>query len=859
MYEWLRDLPADCSVHVVTPNRRLARKLRESHAAQRVASGAVAWRTPPVYALQDWYLQLADALPVTARVPVCINQSQSRLLWEECLRPSIEDPFVNVAALARLCRDAWQRLHDWRVPLERVQETAIGQDQQQFARAAVRYAGVLRERGYLDAATLPAFLQAATAAGTLAAPAGVRHCGFDRITPQFAALLAALRDAGSEIRPVGAAEPRTPRLLSYPDPDAELRAAGGWARAALERDPRQSIAIVVTRLEQDAERSAALIREGLVPGWQASSSRVAAAVDLSFGRRMVDLPAIHVALLALRWLQQPLAGAEVGQLLRSTFVGAGDVAGRSRLELLLRDWPDREWRLDALLGALAGPEEMPDASDWLARFRDARAAVATGPARLSPARWAESFEQVLDLLNWPGEWPLGSEDFQLDNRWRKLLNEFSRLGLVTSSMHGQEAVARLTALAAETVFQPESPGAVVTVLGPLEAAGLEFDGVRVTGAVATDWPPPGRALALLSRELQREYGMPDATPEDTARFARRVLRRIVGAAADCALSFPRLVGDAEQVPTRLLGRLNAEAGSGDPGWFAARFAGANGTRPVADRVPGLGAGELVAGGAATLQQQKSEPFTAFANGRLRARPLREFTRGIAANVRGNLVHAALAQLYADLPDRATLRALTAAERADRIHAAIDRAFRRAERFADDVLRQLFAIERQRTARLLSIVLALDAARAPFEVASVEGRIDAVLGRLPLRLRFDRIDRLPDGSLAILDYKTGRARKFAGEDGPRDLQLVVYACVVDEPVSGLALFNVDTREPGIDGAGPAFGKPANWQRDLAAWRAAVHRLADAIAAGDVRLNALQGLEDARPLSVLSRYPEVYRGD
>lgn len=859
MYDWLRDLPGDCSVHVVTPNRRLARKLRDAYASQRTDSGETAWRTPPIYAMQDWYLRLAETLPAAARVPVRINDNQSRLLWEECLRPSIDDPFVNVGALARLCRDAWQRLHDWCVPLERVQETAAGPDQYQFARAADRYAGTLRERGYVDGATLPAFLQAEAAAGRLVAPAGVLHCGFDRQTPRFTSLLAALRDAGATIRGIDVAEGKRPRLLSYADPDAELRAAGAWARAAFERDPARSIAIVVTRLEQQAQRSAGLIREGFMPGWQTASPRAAAAVDVSYGRRMVDLPAIHVALLALRWFQQPLAGADVGQLLRSTFVGVGDVSGRTRLELLLRDWPDREWHVDVLLQALAGRDGSTDAADWLARFRAAQEAAASGPAVRSPAGWAEAFERVLAVLNWPGEAPLGSEDFQLDNRWRKLLNEFSRLGLVSSSMHGREAVSRLAALAADSVFQPESTAAIVTVLGPLEAAGLEFDSVRVTGAIATDWPPASHAPALLSRDLQREYEMPDATPEDTARFAGRVLRRIVGAARDSSLSFARMIGDAEQVPTRLLGKLEVEQGNDDPGWFATRFADAGRIAPFVDRVPALRDGEMVAGGATTIQQQKKEPFTAFAYGRLRARPLREFTRGIAANVRGNLLHSALADLYADLPDRATLSGWTAAERADRIGRATDRAFRRVERFADDVLRQVLAIERQRTLALLAVVLEIDAARMPFRIESVEGRIDAVLGRVPLRLRSDRIDRLPDGSLAILDYKTGRARKFAGRDGPHDLQLVVYASVVADRVSGLALFNVDTREPGIEGAGPAFGGPADWQRDLDTWRGVVYRLADELAGGDVRLNAVQGLEDARALSVLSRYPEVYRGD
>ena len=44
-----------------------------------------------------------------------------------------------------------------------------------------------------------------------------------------------------------------------------------------------------------------------------------------------------------------------------------------------------------------------------------------------------------------------------------------------------------------------------------------------------------------------------------------------------------------------------------------------------------------------------------------------------------------------------------------------------------------------------------------------------------------------------------------------------------------------------------------------WQGLVYRHVADMAAGDVRVNLRQGLEDARRLSLLSRYPELYRGD
>lgn len=858
MYDWLSELPADGSVHVVTPNRRLARALRQAHAEQHIAAGLTAWRSPEIRAVQDWYLVLAECVPAGRAMPVRLNEQQARILWEDCLRTEISDPFINVSALARLCRDAWQRLHDWELPLARVQEAAAGPDQQFFARSAQRYAQLMHERGFVDGATLPATLADSIAKRALPLPAQTWCCGFDRRPPQFESVLTALASAGTRVRHLDGGSCAAPTCYAYADPEAELRAAGAWARTELLRDMTLRIGIVVTRLEQDAQRSADLVREGLVPGWQTSPPRAADAIDLSYGRRLADLPAIHVALLALRWFYQALRGAEIALLLRSPFLGQADAQGRTRLEMRLREWPDRDWPIGTLLQALAGQDESADAIDWLDRFDRARAELAAAPRSAAPGTWAERFEAVLSTLAWPGRKPLSSEDFQLDNRWRRLLNEFARLELVLPQLTGRDAVSRLSGLAAETLFQAESPGAVLTLLGPLEAAGLEFDRIWLAGAVATEWPPAGRPVALIARDLQREFGMPDATPDDTARFARRVLRRIICAAPSVVLSYPMRIGDADQVPTRLAGEPGTEPANGDPGWFAARYTGVK-LIPAADRVPPISSGERIAGGAYTLQSQAHEPFAAFAGGRLGVRPIRAFTTGIAANLRGNLIHGALANLYANLPDQAELRRWAPEERKQRIDAAVGRAFRSSERYADSMLHQLLSLERVRTARLLHAVVEIDKSRDAFAVLSVEARIDAVLSGVLLNLRCDRIDRAENGSLVVFDYKTGQAKTMSVTNGPDELQLVVYSCALDESVSGLAMFNVAVRRTSIDGVGPAFGDTDGWPATLAGWQGIVYGHAADIAAGDVRVNLRQGLEDARELSLLSRYPELYRGD
>jgi hypothetical protein len=78
-----------------------------------------------------------------------------------------------------------------------------------------------------------------------------------------------------------------------------------------------------------------------------------------------------------------------------------------------------------------------------------------------------------------------------------------------------------------------------------------------------------------------------------------------------------------------------------------------------------------------------------------------------------------------------------------------------------------------------------------------------------------------------------------------------------PVSGIGLLNVDTRSIAMDGAGRELSPKLNWDDALARWKEKVTAAANAIAAGDVRINTLQNTQAARPLSILSRYQELLR--
>ena len=860
MYDWLSDALENAGT-VVTANRRLARELQAQFVRRQLDAGERAWQSPRILAWHDWLVDLLRTSSQQQSLPTIINQHQSRVLWERCLLKELPDLAPGVAGLVRLSRDAWQRLADWQVSIREVARAAQNDDQRLFAAVAGRYLGILERQAWIDDAGLAALVIEEVATGRSEITGPVTFAGFDRERPVVAALHEALSQRG--VRVDAARLPDAGHrvtLQKFDNAEAEMRAAGAWARAQLRASPDCAIAIIASDLEQQATARSRLIREGLIPGWQYAATDLRQALNVSYGWRLTDYPAIATALLLLRWIVVDLSSSKISQLLRSPLIGCGGLGSRSRLELRLRRLPDRRWSPSMLSAALRSADTSGGASDWdetVARLSKLRRDIA---GTRSPAAWAVFIDETLTVFGWPGQATLDSRDFQLLNRWRDLLNDFARLDLVNPAMSLQTAVLRLEQMAADTIFQAESQQHGVQLIGPLEAAGAEFDAIWVCGLTAAHWPAAGNPSPLLSRRLQREHQMPDATPSDTVQYANSLLQRLGRSAPVVIFSYPSTEDDAEQTPTSLLRSLQPtdEDAMADPGWHAASLTRARKTIVTEDPVPPMQAGERVAGGATTIQLQLGEPVAAFVTGRLGVRRLQTQAVGVPAAVRGNIIHDALYRLYLDKPSRSDVANWSDDELQSRLTLALQQAFGRHERHSDKVLYELLLLERQRMDTLLRRFVQLDSARSDFDVIEVEHEVAFSAASVSLQLRVDRIDRLADGTLGIIDYKSGARKKFLQVDGePREIQLVAYAYALDGRVSSLALANIDSREVAFDGAGLGYDSPDDWGERLDGWVQSVVQACEELSRGDVRINAARGVTDARPFNLLTRFTEMRR--
>jgi DNA helicase II / ATP-dependent DNA helicase PcrA len=87
---------------------------------------------------------------------------------------------------------------------------------------------------------------------------------------------------------------------------------------------------------------------------------------------------------------------------------------------------------------------------------------------------------------------------------------------------------------------------------------------------------------------------------------------------------------------------------------------------------------------------------------------------------------------------------------------------------------------------------------PAQVLHTEQSFEIRIGDTAVVGRIDRIDRRPDGSVAIVDYKTGKARDQ--EDADESLQLSLYAIAAREKwqynVGSLVFYNLEENVPVI---------------------------------------------------------------
>jgi ATP-dependent helicase/nuclease subunit B len=858
-------LASDLEAHLhalgtlLVPTGAQAHTVRLAQAARAVASGARVWGSADVLTPAAWMDReaaraAADPAAAPGR-PRLLRAAEEWYLWRECTREATQElPLLDATACAEALQQAASLAESWHI------RTDVAPGSEAALLIATRRAVQERCRA-LQAARAAELLSAGPAYG----PA-VQLAGFTSVPPQLARLAGGARPA-----PAGA---REAPLVSVADQDEEAARIASWCAAHLRERPDARLLVLMPGSLGALQRLGTLIRQAVDPAG-ALEGAGGAWVAIDAPESLAAQPALAHALTTLKFLAgEELETPDIARWLGAPFWSAPHAAARARIALALRDSGMPAASAPQFLGALQRmPQELlPYARELAAVFGRARAALRDGPT--SARGWAERCGAALSAAGWPGALMTHAWAQELAVHWHELLEAFGELTLCAGSLGRAAALELLGALAARSPWHAPAQDASVRLATTLFDPVVHYDGIWVAGLDAQSFPLPAAPDPFLPIAAQRAAGVPAASAAGRLQEARALLSAWRHASDELVLSAARHAEDLELLPSALLG---PQVAAREPAsvWLPARLhreammdvlVDATGL-PYRSNAP-------LPRGTRSVELQNLCPFRAYAELRLGSARPESIEPGIPPHRRGTLLHAALQYLWERLADSRTLGALSDAQLGDLIQECV--ALARDELLAPpppgrrrrptgegqlDLFRSvppMLQRECARAVRLITRLCALERERTPFRVAMTEHQGELALGGARLRLRIDRVDELPDGSHAILDYKSGK--RVVGdwlEARPAHTQLLVYGCALPKEVSALATVALNAHAVRFDGIARSAGllpkvaalsRPGEaaadaWRAQQERWRALIERLIGAFVAGDA-------LVDPRSLACLS---------
>lgn len=806
---WLRD-----GGMVITASDRAARALGSAFHRARRAQGLTAWPAPNILDWKSFVHTEGQKRILDGRL--LLNPLQEQSLWaaiagtDRQLATLLEAPRHRLAQLAMeahelICAYAPRFLRE-------KARTAWQQDAAAFSKWLKTFDETCRTGKLLSPARLalelihllehpqPETAQARRPALLLA--------GFDRILPVQRSLF----DAWGEWRQTTFDEPAARiRFHEASDAQAELAACALWCNRQVAANPRARLLVVTQEATgRRGEIERAFLRH--------SGSATAPLFEFSLGVPLSQVSLPESAHLLLRWLSGPLAEHELDWLLSTGY--AANSQETSALQAYMRWLRSRSleqpyWTLAGFIGQDSGKKLPPG---WAARICQAQRSLAEFARHTqSPLEWAEFIPRLLETAGWSGTRPLTSAEFQAVRRWDQVLEACGSLGFDGRRITWSEFLSILARSIDETLFAPESRDAPIQIAGPAESAGLTADAVWFLGADEEAWPPRGTTHPLLPPEIQREAGLPHATPQLDWNLAQAITTRLLASAPEVHFSYAKQKEDAEARPSRLIAQLAVP-----PQALAPELTVPPSPLPVTVQVedwsqisflPGK-----VRGGSAVLTSQSQCPFKAFATARLAAQGWEPAQAGLTAAQRGKLLHAVLHAVWAGPPEgiRSLSELHAIKDKESFVAGHVERVMRQeiSAALRERMPRRYLELESQRLVSLVSEWLDYEAKRTTFQVIDTEVKHTERIDELTFDLRLDRIDRLNDGTLLedgsrlndgsvlVIDYKSGDVSPKSWElPRPDDVQLPLYASIAVEKgvkLGGLVFAKVRAGKPEFTG-------------------------------------------------------------
>lgn len=864
----------DAGITVVTPNKRLASTLKRKYESSQIARGRTTWDTPDILPITAFIERIYKDILYSkqaSKLPTLFTPAQEQALWEDIIRNSDEaSVLLSVPEAAQLAREAWQLIHSWQL-MPQLRNFPLNEDCKVFHAWSNSYESFTNRNKQTDSARICDLVVGLLEHTEVKKPKRLVCHGFVIVTPQQKVLLSRFVDIGCEVmKTLLQSQSQIPsgnvQRIGCVDNRDEIYHAAMWARARIEADNKARIGVVVQEFAKYRSEIMRIFSSVMEPDVQQSllsSTRRIFPFNLSLGTALVSYPLVSTAFLILDLAGKNIKFECVSSILRSPFLAGGEVemTNRALLDEQLRKRAEPIITLEHLINLSKSEQSSANCPIFiqqisaLAEFRKANLFGLQAPSVL-----AKAISGVLQIFGFPDERSLDSSEYQTLKKWHEVITKFAVLDRVVHQIGYIEGVARLHRIAAETLFQPETPDVPIQILGVFESAGMEFDHLWVMGLSDTKWPLRPRTNSFLPIELQRSAKLPLGSATESLELARRYTNEWVYCSDEVIFSYPRHSDESDEcelVPSPLiLGNDRSELKL--PTYKRHRDLIHNAQRleyREDNTVPALDHAAMansISGGTRVIKDQAACEFRGMALHRLAARGLKATHFSLDAMERGELVHQVLARVWSKLKTKDTLNTINEGDLKEILSNAAKESIAGIQRDRPTTFSKRFTkIEHQRLVRLTLEWLNEEKKRSDFKVIAIEDKRRIELGGLALTARLDRVDQLNDGQIIIIDYKTGDSsvNAMCGER-PDEPQLPLYLVASEPSATAVVLAHVKTGSMRFDALArdrdlfPGTKAGPEWKQLVISWRTDLTRIAVSFSEGNARVNPKKHLDTCR---------------